>query len=188
MFQTESLSNHCFQPNGSFPDDPSYVQWRNRFLLPEFSVSVCIRWKLFLHFVEIRWTMTITSINLDTNRLFTQLRNSLNLTNNETGFASMRSGGWEIGCSATACLLTMTSWTYVRKSPYIYGDVKKSDEILRMRKHFEVSFLRPGSQEEADGSLPEWFKRLWKLLPSSLQASRTEVDFSIFQSLSINKV
>ena len=120
MFQTESLSNHCFQPNGSFPDDPSYVQWRNRFLLPEFSVSVCIRWKLFLHFVEIRWTMTITSINLDTNRLFTQLRNSLNLTNNETGFASMRSGGWEIGCSATACLLTMTSWTYVRKSPYIW--------------------------------------------------------------------
>ena len=40
------------------------------------------------------------------------------------------------------------------------GDVKKSDEILRMRKHFEVSFLRPGSQEEADGSLPEWLERL----------------------------
>jgi len=33
------------QPNGSFPDDPSYVQWRNRFLLPEFSVSVCIRFR-----------------------------------------------------------------------------------------------------------------------------------------------
>ena len=41
------LSYHCFQPNGSFPDDPSYVQWRNRFLLPEFSVSVCIRWNSF---------------------------------------------------------------------------------------------------------------------------------------------
>ena len=56
IFFSFNLSFHCSQPNGSFPDDPSYVQWRNRFLLPEFSVSVCIRWK------------SITNIKMDTSR------------------------------------------------------------------------------------------------------------------------
>ena len=125
IFFSFSLSYHCSQPNGSFPDDPSYVQWRNRFLLPEFSVSVCIRWKLFLHFhfnlsfKVLRQRLHKVRVNhkhKDGHKQICPLCQhfNLNLTNKETGFDSMRSEGWEIGCSATACLLTTTSWTYVR--------------------------------------------------------------------------
>ena len=135
IFFSFNLSFHCSQPNGSFPDDPSYVQWRNRFLLPEFSVSVCIRWKLFLHF-HFNLSFKVLRQRLHKVRVNHKHKDghkqtcplcqhfNLKLTNKETGFDSMRSEGWEIGCSATACLLTTTSWTYVR----VHGNIKDQME------------------------------------------------------------
>ena len=74
--------------------------------------------------------------------------------------------------------LRKSLWTH-KKSRWEFHEILKKWEnckffrfVLPQRLFF---FSRPGSQEEADGSLPEWLKRLWKLFPSSLQTSWTEV-------------
>ena len=68
--------------------------------------------------------------------------------------------------------------------------VPTNNDKLNLRKSWwwkireDRSFLRLGSQEEADGSVLERLTRIWKLFPSSLQASRAQVRrFSLFQNI-----
>ena len=64
----------------------------------------------FKHQIKHQMNLICTSANI-----FTLLTLQI-ISNNDTGFDSMRSGGCGIGCSATVFLQTTTSSTYVRVS------------------------------------------------------------------------